>query len=269
MRSRVRSELSPDARPLDQEEIAAYWQRAAAYYDDVGVGSPPPDATQQAWALQLRRALGPPPLWVCEIGSGTGWLTLKLLAAGYDVVIVDIAEAMLAACQEKVARAGFSVEANVGAADALPLADDEVDAVTSHLVLWTLLHPDDSVREWARVTRPGGRVTAFDGLHGGRQSVVDRLRSRSFDVVSRLTGHGEPGFGYMYELGRLSQLPLWMARDIGEVRDLFALAGLDDAAAWTLDGVRDIERRSRSRRGRLLPPSTDYAVVGTVGARVV
>ena len=40
--------------------------------------------------MQLRRALGPPPLRVCEIGSGTGWLTLKLLAAGYDVVIVDI-----------------------------------------------------------------------------------------------------------------------------------------------------------------------------------
>ncbi|MEM8904808.1 MAG: class I SAM-dependent methyltransferase [Actinomycetota bacterium] len=256
----------PDERALDQAEIAAYWQRASAYYDDITVGAPPPTATQNAWALQFRRALGPPPRRVCEIGSGTGWLTLKLLAAGYEVVIVDIAERMLEACQTKVAAAGFEVEAHVGSAESLPLPDDSVDAVTSHLVLWTLLHPEDCVRDWGRVTRPGGRVTAFDGLHGRRQSVAERLRFRAFDVVSRLTGNGEPGYGYMYEPGRLSQLPLWKARDIGEVRDVFSVAGLDDPVAWTLDGVQDIERRSRSIRGRLLAPSTDYVVMGAVGS---
>lgn len=92
---------------------------------------------------------------VVELGIGTGVIARGLADMGHDVVGFDLSAPMMSAAVDRLgARAG---QADV---DRLPLADNSVDAA---YFVWVLHLVDDAattLREAARVVRPGGRVVA-------------------------------------------------------------------------------------------------------------
>jgi SAM-dependent methyltransferase len=97
--------------------------------------------------------LGERPLRVLDLGAGTGLLTDVLLAAGHEVVAVDVSEPMLAQLRARLPQ----VATATGGAESIPLPDADVDAVVAgQAAHWFDLVP--AAAELRRVLRPGGVV---------------------------------------------------------------------------------------------------------------
>jgi SAM-dependent methyltransferase len=97
--------------------------------------------------------LGGRPLRVLDLGAGTGLLTDVLLAAGHEVVAVDLSAAMLDQLRARLPQ----VATATGGAEAIPLPDGDVDAVVAgQAAHW--FDPVPAAAELRRVLRPGGVV---------------------------------------------------------------------------------------------------------------
>jgi SAM-dependent methyltransferase len=97
--------------------------------------------------------LGGRPLRVLDLGAGTGLLTDVLLAAGHEVVGVDLSEPMLDQLRARLPQ----VATAVGGAERIPLPDADVDAVVAgQAAHW--FDPAPAAVELRRVLRPGGVV---------------------------------------------------------------------------------------------------------------
>jgi SAM-dependent methyltransferase len=97
---------------------------------------------------------------VLDVGCGTGSFSFTVLDAFKNVRVagVDPSESYLAHAAHS--RGDPRVSFQVGDARSLPFADASFDRVVSMLVLNFVPEPERAVREWARVTKPGGTVTA-------------------------------------------------------------------------------------------------------------
>jgi SAM-dependent methyltransferase len=110
----------------------------------------------------LGRDLGPPAPFErsLEIGAGTGYFTLHLLAAGIvrTAVATDISEGMVGVLAANAARMGLTVETAACPAEALPFPDGSFDLVLGHAVLHHIPDLEQAFGEMRRVLRPGGTV---------------------------------------------------------------------------------------------------------------
>jgi demethylmenaquinone methyltransferase / 2-methoxy-6-polyprenyl-1,4-benzoquinol methylase len=99
---------------------------------------------------------------VLDVATGTAAVAIELARAvpGRTVVGVDQSREMLAAGHARVARAGLDdrIELREGRAESLPFADEAFDAVTFTYLLRYVEDPVATVRELARVVRPGGVI---------------------------------------------------------------------------------------------------------------
>ena len=97
--------------------------------------------------------LGERPRRVLELGAGTGLFTDVLLAAGHEVLAVDLSAPMLDQLRSRLPQ----VATTVGGAEAVPLPDGDVDAVVAgQAAHW--FEPAPAAAELRRVLRPGGVV---------------------------------------------------------------------------------------------------------------
>lgn len=130
---RAESELHPATRGFG---------RAADAYER---GRPDYPAAAIEWLirkLDLR-----PGRTVVDLGAGTGKLTRMLVPSGAEVIAVE----PIAAMRERIR----DVRALEGTAEAIPLADASVDAVTAGQAFhW--FRAEEALREIDRVLRPGG-----------------------------------------------------------------------------------------------------------------
>jgi SAM-dependent methyltransferase len=123
---------------------------------------------------------------VLDLGAGTGKLTRALVPRFARVVAVEPDEAMLAVLQEVVPGA----EALRGSAEAIPLGDDEVDAVFSgEAYHW---FAPEAAAEIARVLRPRGALVIlfnigieYDHMGDEAEAVIEEMFERG----------GAPGIG--------------------------------------------------------------------------
>ncbi len=129
------------------------------------------------WALA---AADHPVRDVLDLAAGTGKLTGTLLDLGYDVTAVEPDEGMLAELRLRFP----AVAAHLGAAEAIPLADDSVDAVlVGQAFHW--FDPEPALSEIARVLRPGGAVAGFWNVSDDRVEWVRELDGLSRTEASR------------------------------------------------------------------------------------
>jgi ubiquinone/menaquinone biosynthesis C-methylase UbiE len=112
-------------------------------------------------------------LRLLDVGCGTGHQLAHWRAAGYDGAGVDGSDAMLAEARQN------NPEAELEQADVqrLPFPDATFDRVTSIEVLRYLPDPSASIREMARVLRPGGicLATAAPAFSLNGYAVVNRI----------------------------------------------------------------------------------------------
>ena len=130
---------------------------------------------------KLRRALGHEPRPFprsLEIGAGTGYFTLNLLATGLieEAVATDISHGMLDALSDRADRLGLDVTTARCEAARLPFADASFDLVLGHAVLHHLPDLGAAFAEFHRVLAPGGAVV-FCGepsRHGDRIAAIPK-----------------------------------------------------------------------------------------------
>uniref|UniRef100_UPI00289C575F malonyl-ACP O-methyltransferase BioC n=2 Tax=Pantoea sp. TaxID=69393 RepID=UPI00289C575F len=108
-----------------------------------------------------------------DAGCGTGWFSRYWRQRGLQVTALDLSAAMLQQARQQQAADRYIS----GDIDALPIASASMDLVWSNLaVQWS----DDlraALRQFARVTRPGGCVLFSTLTAGSLQEVHDAWRN--------------------------------------------------------------------------------------------
>jgi demethylmenaquinone methyltransferase/2-methoxy-6-polyprenyl-1,4-benzoquinol methylase len=109
------------------------------------------------WRKRTRRRLGlGPGDKVLDLAAGTAVSTVELTGSGAWCVACDFSQGMLAAGHER------DVPKVCGDGMNLPFADSTFDAVTISFGLRNIVDPAAGLREMARVTKPGGKLTVCE-----------------------------------------------------------------------------------------------------------
>ena len=114
--------------------------------------------------LVSRIAAGPDSV-VLDVATGTAAVAMELVRAyGCRVVGVDQSAEMLETGRDRLRRAGLGeqVELVEGRAEALPFEDASFDALTFTYLLRYVEDPAATMRELARVVRPGGSIAMLE-----------------------------------------------------------------------------------------------------------
>jgi len=96
---------------------------------------------------------------VLDVATGTGLVAEALVARGFHVTGLDQSAEMLALARKRFGDRVQLVEASAGA---LPFPDSSFDHLTFTYLLRYVDDPAATMRELARVVRPGGRIAMLD-----------------------------------------------------------------------------------------------------------
>ncbi|MFN2557160.1 MAG: class I SAM-dependent methyltransferase [Nitriliruptorales bacterium] len=115
------------------------------------------------WRRVAARAADPAGGWVLDVAAGTGALSRELVRVGASkVVALDLSHRMLVA---GAGRRPTRVVLVNGDALRLPFADATFDVTTIAFGLRNLPDPQAALAEFARVTRPRGRLVVLEFGH--------------------------------------------------------------------------------------------------------
>jgi demethylmenaquinone methyltransferase/2-methoxy-6-polyprenyl-1,4-benzoquinol methylase len=105
------------------------------------------------------------PALVCDVATGTAGVALQLVErTDTRVVGLDLSEAMLRRGVDNVREAKMDarIEFVVGNGESLPFADGAFDALTFTYLFRYVQDPQATLRELARVVKPGGKIGTLE-----------------------------------------------------------------------------------------------------------
>ena len=226
-----------------KEHALALFAGLPRHYDTVGAalsfGQDP------RWRRALVAAVAPRAEdRVLDVATGTGLVAAALVrASGCRVVGLDQSPQMLARAQARL-DADPQLRERValvhGTAERLPFATGEFDALTFTYLLRYVDDPRATLRELARVVKPGGRIAAIEF------GVPDGLARPLWRIYTRL---GLPALGRLvsrewFEVGR------FLGPSIDQFYRRYPLAELD--RAWRDAGIDAVRVRRMSLGGGVL-----------------
>ncbi len=235
--------VEPTARKRHALELFA---GLPARYDRVGAvmsfGQDP------RWRRAMVAGVAPAPgQRILDVATGTGLVAFALARRGADVVGLDQSEHMLSGARARFASGAESVELVLGEAEALPFDDASFDALTFTYLLRYVEDPAGTLRELARVVRPGGRIGMVEFGVPGRPGTrafwhwhtrvglpgLGRLVSPAWEEVGRFLGPNIESFYAAHPLPALAGL--WRDAGIGCI----VVRRMSFGAGVVMNGVRD------------------------------
>jgi demethylmenaquinone methyltransferase/2-methoxy-6-polyprenyl-1,4-benzoquinol methylase len=163
---------------------------------------------------------------VLDVATGTGAVALELLRQkGCAVVGLDQSREMLAVARARLPESVVLVE---GEADRLPFPDGSFGGLTFTYLMRYVDEPGATIRELARVVRPGGVVAGLE--FGVPPNPVARGLWRLY-VHAGLPLAGRvisPGWTAVGDFLGSSIEDLWRRLPLGRLLDLWRDAGLED-----------------------------------------
>lgn len=131
-------------------------------------------------------ALLPSNYVVADLGCGTGAMAAKLARAVGRVIAVDNSAAMIKAARQRIGSLK-NVDLRKGELDALPIEDGSCDAAMLILALTYVPDPVATIKEAARILRPGARVVIVDLLPHDRDDFRRRMGQQSLGFDPKYT----------------------------------------------------------------------------------
>ena len=172
-----------------------------------------------------------------DVASGTAAVAIELARAepARTVIGIDQSPEMLAVGSERVGHAGLTdrIELRDGRAESLPFADGEFDALTFTYLLRYVDDVPATLRELARVVRPGGTVAMLEfGLPRGVWRPLWELYVRiGLPAAGALVS---PGWGGVGRFLGPSIRGFWRAWPEPKLFDAWREAGISDVRARRL-----------------------------------
>jgi demethylmenaquinone methyltransferase/2-methoxy-6-polyprenyl-1,4-benzoquinol methylase len=221
----------PPSESQRKQHALDMFEQLPAHYD--GLGAALSFFQDPRWRRAAVEAVAARPEdRVLDVACGTGLVCKALVERwGCRVVGIDQSAAMLGGARAKLAastRLAQRIELVEGEAESLPFADAEFDHLTFTYLLRYVDDPAATLRELARVVKPGGRVSSLEfclprgiwlplwrlytriGL-----PALGRLDSRGWFEAGCFLGPSIEGFYRSYPLAR--QVEMWRAAGIGGV----------------------------------------------------
>lgn len=181
----------------DPRDVAAMFDDVAERYDvtnDVlSLGQ------DRLWRRAVLHAVAAKPgERVLDIAAGTGTSSEPFADKGVHVVPADFSLGMLRVGKKRRDDLGFT------AADAmkLPFADNSFDAVTMSFGLRNVADTDEALREFARVTKPGGRLVICEfsqPVNGAFRKVYSEYLMSALPRVARKVSSNPESYVYLAE----------------------------------------------------------------------
>ena len=241
-----RSSAAPTARKAHALQLFSGLPRR---YDAMGallsLGQDP------RWRRAMVATIGASPTdRVLDVATGTGLVAAELVGRyRCSVVGLDQSEQMLSRARQRLSEQpelGERIELVQGEAEQLPFEDDEFDSLTFTYLLRYVDDPSGTMRELARVVKPGGRISSLEfavptssvlralwslytrvGL-----PALGRLISRDWYEVGRFLGSSIVGFYERYPLSLLRDQ--WLRAGIQSVE----MRRMSFGAAVVMSGVK-------------------------------
>ncbi|MDQ1252626.1 MAG: hypothetical protein QG646_1758 [Euryarchaeota archaeon] len=199
-------------------KIREWWNNAEHDYDAIAAHGVHSETEKELWTEVITQLLGAEQkLKILDMGTGTGFLALLLAEMGHDVIGADWAESKLDKAKEKMKRTGSVVNFVVEDAENLSFEAEQFDAVVSRHLIWTLANPASAFKEWARVTKSGGKVLT--------------------DIPVKHSHHGDHHFGE--NIGK--ELPFYNGADPGDVICMFESVGLVNVSVRVFNKMMLVE----------------------------
>ena len=206
-----------------------------SHYDRVGAlmsfGQDP------RWRRTLVDFIDPHPgLRVLDVATGTGMVAFALARRGAEVIGLDQSERMLSAAvgrRERTPELADRLTFVLGEAEALPYADASFDALSFTYLLRYVDDPAATMRELARVLKPGGRIgmVEFGVPHDPRLRALWRVHTRAgLPLIGRVVSKD------WYEVGRF----------LGPNIEQFYARQPDLLGLWRAAGIEQVQRRDLS-----------------------
>jgi demethylmenaquinone methyltransferase/2-methoxy-6-polyprenyl-1,4-benzoquinol methylase len=189
------------------------------------------------WRRALVRAIDPRPgERILDVATGTGLVATALARRGADVLALDQSEHMLAGARARLAKHAHlaaRITFQSGEAENLPFGDGEFDALTFTYLLRYVDDRGATMRELARVVKPGGRI-----------GMVEFGVPRSPPLRAAWRVHARVGLPL---LGRAVS-PAWVevGRFLGPNIEQFHAAEPDLTKLWRNAGIGEIRDRRMS-----------------------
>lgn len=165
---------------------------------------------------------------VLDIAAGTGTSSEPLADSGVHVVPADFSLGMLRVGKKRRDDLGFT------AADAmqLPFGDESFDVVTMSFGLRNVADVDAALREFARVTKPGGRLLVSEfsqPVNGAFRKVYSEYLMEALPRVARKVSSNPESYVYLAE-----SIQAWP--DQRALAERVSAAGWGDVAWRNLSG---------------------------------
>ena len=211
------------------------------------------------WRQAMVRAVDPQPgQRVLDVATGTGLVAEALVRRGHcRVVGLDQSEAMLDGARRRLAAdPGLAAQVTLvqGQAERMPFEDGEFDALTFTYLLRYVDDRPGTMRELARVVKPGGRI----GMVEFGVPLRPRLRAL-WRVQTRVA---------LPLVGRLVS-PAWLevGRFLGpNIEQLYAVEP-DLADLWRRAGITDVALRPMSFGAGVVMSGVREQAVGVSGGQ--
>jgi demethylmenaquinone methyltransferase/2-methoxy-6-polyprenyl-1,4-benzoquinol methylase len=185
------------------------------------------------------------PKRILDVATGTAGVAIELARrTGAEVVGVDLSEPMLQRGRERVSAAGLEhrITLETGRAEELRYESGSFDAVSFTYVLRYVADPEATLRELARVLRPGGVMASLDFFVPPSPAWLAAWR-----LYTRV---GLPAAGWVSGGSAWSRVGRFLGPNIEAHYTRWPLARI--VAAWETAGMTDVKSRPMSLEGGLV-----------------